>query len=250
MTPLIAIRKLVLALGLVTALQTTAFAAPGVGEKVYGATVEPGVTEFEARYGRLTGGPADGEDGVVLEVAHGFSKHFYGAVVAEFEREPGYARKLGAVAVEGIVPITRWDALKLDVALYGEYEVVIDGPDKLEFKTLLQHRSGPLDARLNLKFAKQLGTSNPVTVGYAASVDWALRHEIKFGLAAFGNLSAVKAYAPHTAHFIGPVGKFEIEHLPGDSELTIETGYLVALGAARDETKGQIRLLLEWETKF
>jgi hypothetical protein len=244
------IRNMVLTFGVAVALPTAAFAAPGVGEKVYGATVEAGVTEFEARYGRLTGGSADGEDGVVFEVAHGFSKHFYGAVLAEFEREPVSKRKLEAIAVEGIVPIARWDALKLDVALYGEYEAVMDGPDKLEFKTLLQHKSGPLDARLNLKFAKALGTSNPITVGYAASVDWALKHEIKLGIAAFGDLGNTRNFAPRAAHFIGPVGKFEIEHLPGDSELTIETGYLVALGAARDETKGQIRLMLEWETKF
>jgi hypothetical protein len=243
------IRNSMVTLGLML-IPTSAIAAPGVAEHVYGATVEAGVTEFEARYGRLTGGPADGEDGVVLEVAHGFSKHFYGALVGEFEREPGNTRKLEAVSVEGIVPIARWEALKLDVALYGEYEAVIDGPDKVEFKTLLQHRSGPWDARLNVKFNKILGTSDPVSVGYAASLDWALKHEIKFGLAAFGDMGNTKHFAPRAAHFIGPIGKFEIEHLPGDSELTIETGYLVALGAARDEAKGQIRLMLEWETKF
>lgn len=71
--------------GLVVA--APANAAPGLGDKVYGATVEPGVTEIEARYGRLVGDEADGEDVLKLEVAHGFSRRFYGALVGEFERE-------------------------------------------------------------------------------------------------------------------------------------------------------------------
>ena len=53
---------------LLSALAALAFAqpaaaAPGVGSKVYGATVEKGVTEIEARYGRLSGGPASGAGG-------------------------------------------------------------------------------------------------------------------------------------------------------------------------------------------
>jgi hypothetical protein len=53
-----------------------ALATPGVGDPVYGATVDTGMTEFEARYGRLTGGTANGEDGLLLEVEHGFSSRF------------------------------------------------------------------------------------------------------------------------------------------------------------------------------
>ena len=58
---------------LMLALPTTVFAAPGVGDPVYGATVIKGVTEFEARYGRLMGGADDGADGLVLETEHAFS---------------------------------------------------------------------------------------------------------------------------------------------------------------------------------
>ena len=42
------------------AVPTAALAAPGVGDEVYGATVEKGEPEVELRYGRLGGGPDNG----------------------------------------------------------------------------------------------------------------------------------------------------------------------------------------------
>src|SRR4051812_31532403 len=60
---------------------TAAFATPGLDEKVYGATVEKGVSEVELRYGRSVGGEAGGEDATVVELSHGFSDRFYGGVL-------------------------------------------------------------------------------------------------------------------------------------------------------------------------
>lgn len=226
-----------------------ALAAPGLGSKVYGATVKPGVTEVEARYGRLSGGPASGQDGLVFELAHGFSDRFYGALLAEFGRDPGADRRLEAFAVEGIVTLGRIDALGLDTALYGEYEAVRGGPDVLETKLLLQHKRGPFDGRLNLKAAKPLNGGAPVEFGYAASADWAAIGEFRLGAAAFGDLGTARNFTTRAAHYAGPIVKTEIEHL-GPGELGIETGYLFALGEARKETDGQLRLLLEYEFRF
>src|SRR5947209_15171864 len=114
-------KKLALFLSLL-AFPAAADAAPGVGEKVYGAVLEPDTTEIEARYGRLTGGTADGEDGFVAEFSHSFGRRFYGAALLEFEKEAGGRRRLEAVGVEGILPLGRIDALGVDVAVYGEYE--------------------------------------------------------------------------------------------------------------------------------
>ncbi len=228
----------------------SAHAAPGVGEKVYGATVEAGKTELEARYGRLNGGPADGEDGLVLEVAHGFSKHFYGAAVFEFEREVGNSRRLAAIGLEGIVPIARVDSLKLDIALYGEYVMVRGGRDETEAKLLLQHQTGGFDSRLNVKFNRPLQSGAPVELSYEASADWAVAGDFRAGAAAFGELGSSQRLFPRARHFAGPIVKTEIEHLPANSELEIEAGYLLPIGAAREETKGQLRLLLEWEFRF
>jgi hypothetical protein len=231
-------------------LAQPALAAPGVGENVYGAKIYPGEVEIEARYGQLNGGSADGEDGLVLELAHAFSKHFYGAALVEFEREPGQKRRLEAIAFEGITPLGRINALKLDTAVYAEYEIVRGGHDKVEFKALLQHQSGAFDGRFNLKVNKVLGTKDPLELGYAASADWKIVDQFRLGAAAFGDLGTTRNFAPRSAHFIGPIAKNKFENLVGDSGLRMEAGYLFPLGAARDETKGQLRFILEWETHF
>lgn len=233
----VAVVALVLAAG---SISTAAHAAPGLGDKVYGATVEAGVTEFEARYGRLMGDEADGEDVLKLEVSHGFSSRFYGALVGEFEREANEDRELEALAVEGIY--TLGQVAGIDTAVYGEYEAGLHGPDKMETKLLLQKRAGEFDGRLNLIAEKELN-GEPIELGYAASADVETIGEFRLGAAAFGDLT-------HGEHFAGPVAKFEIEHLPGRGELGLETGYLFALGKSRDETDGQFRLLLELATHF
>ena len=227
-----------------------AVAAPGVGQKVYGATVEKGVTEVEARYGRLVGARADGEDGTVLELSHGFSDRFYGGVLIEFEREPRGRRRLEAMGVEGIIALGHINALDADVAIYGEYEAVRGSSDKIETKLLLQHNRGRFDGRLNLIAERRLGREEDLEFGYAASADWQLIGELRGGVTAFGDVGSTKSLFKRNAHFLGPTLKTEIEHLPGKGELGIELGYLVALGAARDETKGQARLLLEYEFHF
>lgn len=235
---------------LLAAISTPALAAPGVGGKVYGATVESGITEIEARYGRLTGDAADGEDALVVELAHGLSDKFYGAVLIETEREPHASRKIEAISFEGIVPIGRIDALALDIALYGEYEAIRHGRDAIETKLLLQHRRGPFDGRLNLIAGRTLQDGAPVEFGYAASVDWQTLGEFRLGASAYGNMGSSKDFLPREQHFLGPIVKTEIEHLPAKGELEIEAGYLFALGSARDETNGQFRLVIEYEFRF
>jgi hypothetical protein len=228
---------------------SSARAAPGLGEKVYGATVEKGVTEIEARYGRLTGGVDAGEDAFVLEAAHGFSDQIYGAVLAEFEREPGGSRILEALGVEGIYAAGKFALLDLDVGVYGEYEIGLDGSDKVETKLLLEHARGVFDGRFNLIAGKLLSGGSPVDLRYAASADWEVADELRLGGAAFGDLGSTEHFPTRNEHFAGPIVKYEIEHL-GKGELGIETGYLFALGRARDDANGQVRLLLEYETKL
>lgn len=227
-----------------------ASAAPGLGEKVYGATVEKGVSEVEVRYGRLTGGDADGEDTTVTEFSHGFSDRLYGGVLLEFEREAGEQRRLEAVGLEGIVTLGHLDALDTDVAVYGEYEAARGAADKVETKLLLQHRRGPFDGRLNLIAEKQLRGGQQVDLGYAVSADWKLIGDLRAGAEAFGDMGNTGRLLPRAEHFAGPMLKTEVEHLPGHGELGIEAAYLFALGAARDETNGQARLLLEYEVHF
>lgn len=226
-----------------------ALAGPAGATKVYGAKVEEGEAELEARYGRIDGGDRNGADGLVLEAAYGFTPRFYGAVLAEFENSPDSRRELEAIAVEGIYELGRLRSLGLDVALYGEYEVGLEGPDKLEGKLLLQRERGAFDARLNLTVEKELDGA-PLAFEYAASADHAVVGDFRLGVVAVGELGTTRRFLARADHFLGPVAKFEIEGLPGRGELQLEAGYLFALGAARDEADGQYRLLLEYEFRF
>jgi hypothetical protein len=221
-------------------------AAPGLDEVVYGATVEAGKSEIEARYARLTGDVGDGEDAFVLELAHGFSSRFYAAGLATFEREPRSARRLETLAVEGILALGHIKSLDLDMAIYVEAEHGLHGADNLETKLLLQHRKGPFDSRLNLIAERALTLGAPVEFGYAASADYAVADDIRLGAEAFGDLGTSQKITTRAAHFLGPAAKVEFDHA-GPGELELRAGYLFAVGRARDETDGQLRFGLEYE---
>lgn len=227
-----------------------AHAQPGLDEKVYGATVEKGVSEVELRFGRIVGKSKGSEDASVFELSHGFSDRFYGGVLLGFERESGDRRRLQAIGAEGIVTLGHLAAIDTDVAVYGEYEAERHGPDNLEAKLLLQHRRGPFDGRLNLIAERSLQSGEPVEFSYGASADWKLVGDLRGGLAAFGELGSSRRLFPRAAHYAGPIVKTELEGLPGHGELGIEAGYLVALGEARQQANGQARLLLEYEFHF
>lgn len=222
---------------------STAWAAPGLGGEVYGATVEPGEVELEMRSGILTGGPDAGENNVRAEVGYGITGHTRIAVVAEFEKEPRSSRKLEAVSIEAIQNIARVGPI--DVALYGEFEAVRGGPDQVEGKLLLQYRGRRTDVRLNLIAGKPLLGGAKVELGYAASADVAVSDDVRVGVAAFGGLGTFANFAPRDEHFAGPNFKFHTSAL--GRPFKIETGYLFAFGAAKDDAKGMVRLNLELE---
>jgi hypothetical protein len=226
-----------------------ALAAPGLGSEVYGARVEKGVTEVEARYGELTGGPDDGEAALVLEANHGFTDRFKGAIEAEFEREPGDNAQAEAVSLEGVYYLGQ--VAGVDLGVHGEYEANLHGEgDAIELQALFQKTAGPFDGRLNLGWERGLGDQNDSNeFGYKASAMWEVAHELKLGAKAFGDLGDDDGFGGRREHFAGPVVQWELDEIPG-GEFGIEAGYLFALGSARDDADGQLRLGLEWETEF
>jgi hypothetical protein len=226
-----------------------ALAAPGLGEKVYGTDVNKGVFELESRYGRLNGGPDDGEWKWVGEAAYGFSDRLYGAVLTEAEREPGADGQFEEVALEGVYRIGTLPG-GVDFAVYGEYAANLKAEgDAVEFKALFEKQKGPFDGRLNLIAEHGLGDDDWTEYGYAASADWEVAHELRLGVAAFGDLGDDERWGGRREHFLGPVIKKDFDELPV-GELEVEAGYLFAAGAAKDDADGQFRLLLEWEKKF
>jgi hypothetical protein len=228
---------------------TQALAAPGLGSEVYGARVEKGVTEVEARYGELTGGPDDGEAALVLEANHGFSNRFKGAAEIEFEREAGEDAEAEAVSLEGVYYLGQVGGI--DLGVHGEYEANLHGEgDAVALSALFQKTAGPFDGRLNLGWERGLGDDNDASeFGYKASAMWEVAHELKAGVKGFGDLGDSDGFGGRREHFAGPVVEWEMDEIPG-GELGIEAGYLFAFGAAKDDADGQVRLGLEWETEF
>lgn len=235
--------KLLIATVLAAAMPTAAHAAPGMATEVYGANVEAGKIEVESRYDRLSGGPDSGEDVFKLEAAWGVNDRLRLGLLGEFEREPGDPRKLEEVGIEAIYRLG--SVGPVDVAVYGEYAIGINGPDAVETKLLLQHRSGPVDIRFNLIGEKKLKSGEKLELEYAFSADTAVAGEFRLGVQGFGELGTFDKLLPRAEHFVGPVAKVEIEGLGPEAE--IEIGYLFALGKARDDTDGRLRVALEFE---
>ena len=229
-----------------------AWAAPGLDSKVYGTRIEAGVSELETRYARLNGKDENGTSALVVEVSHGFSDRFYGAVLTTFDHAPDSPTQVGGIALEGIYRVGTLPLIGVDVAVYGEYAAAFHNePHNLEFKLLLEKSFGRLNARLNLVAERLVRSAAPVAFSYAASVDYAvIGDDIRVGVQAFGDLGDSYNFAGRQEQYIGPVAKFEIEHMLLGGELEIETGYLFAAGRARDNARGQARLLLGWEFHF
>lgn len=221
-----------------------ASAAPGLGDEVYGATYEKGTSEFEARYGALNGGRDSGEDALKLEAAHVPLKNLRVAAQVEIERDPGGPRRVTEASVEVVYTLGR--AAGIDFAVYGEYAKGFRGnSDALEAKLILERRAGPYDARLNLVAERPLASGERVELSYAASADMQVKGDFRAGVAAFGDLGTFHRFAPRAEHFLGPIVKGEVEAF--GPELEIEAGYLFPLAAARDNSRGQFRLIVSVE---
>lgn len=232
-----------------------AAAAPGLANRVYTPYVRNGVTELELRGGRLTGGEENGDSAVKVELEHGFSDRVNIGLVAEFEDEPGDARKLDSVGVEGIVYLGQIPGTGVDVGGYLEYEQRIHNESGvLEGKILLARQFGPVQALLNL-IAEQPLTNREgegaTEFGYAAQATVDAGHNLHAGLQAFGDAGTNRSFGGRQDHYLGPVLRWEARpRWAAGSELELEAAYLVPVGAARDKTDGQVRFMVEWEKRF
>ena len=233
----------------------SAWSEPGLANKVYSPYVKNGVTEVEVRAGRLTGGPLDGEQAAVVEVERGVSDRVSLAVLGEFEQHAGEAKKLDAIAVEGVAYLGQIPGLGVDVGGYLEYEQRIHNESGvLEGKILLAKRAGAFEGLLNLIAQKPL-TDRPgegdTAFGYAAQGTWDVGHNVRLGGQAFGDLGTDRSFGGRQGHYVGPVAQWEVRPawLKG-GELEFEGAYLLPVGTARDQTDGQVRFVVEYERRF
>lgn len=233
----------------------SAWAAPGLSSKVYSPYVKKGVTEVEVRAGRLTGGALDGEQAAIVEFEKGVSDRVSLAVLAEFEQHAGEAKKLDALAVEGVAYLGQIPGLGVDVGGYLEYEQRIHNESGVaEAKLLLAKRSGAFEGLLNLIVQRPLSDrpgEHDTDFGYAAQATWDVGHSLRLGGQAFGDLGTDRTFGGRQAHYIGPVAQWEVRPAwLGGGELELEGAYLLPAGSAREDTNGQIRFVVEYERRF
>lgn len=248
------LNSLALAASIFTLAAGGARAEPGLGEKVYDPYVKPGTFELESRYGRLNGKSLNGESATIVEAEYGFNERFSGAILAEFEREPGKKGRLDALAVEGVFWLGQIPGLGIDTSLYLEYEQRIHNESGVgEAKLLLGKQMGDWQVLVNLKASRPFTSvsSDRITrFGYAASVDRDVTSFARVGVEAFGDLGDDHRFGGRQAHYIGPVVKWRLPFRKLKSELELETSYLLPMGGARREANGQARIMLEWEKRF
>lgn len=122
-----------------------------------------------------------------------------------------------------------------------------------EAKLLLARQFGPVHGLLNLIAQRPL-TSRPgedvTEFGYAVQGTVEAAPHLQAGLQAFGDLGTDHSFAGRQSHYLGPVANWEFRPRGAPGEIELEAAYLLPVGAARHATDGQVRLMLEYETRF
>ncbi len=240
-------RAVAIGLGLAVVGATVAAAEPGLSEMVYGAIVDEGRKEVELRYGRLDGGPGDGQSALIIEVSYGVNDWWYTAALAQFESQPNGDLKLADIGWENLLELTGSHEDLLRTAVYAEIKVSTIGgaPGELEFKGIAEYRPAPWNFRFNLIFERQFGdnASDQTEFGYAIRAVRYVGDKISVGVEGFGDLGTFDHVGGALPNYWGPIiaGAVPIDR----GEIELQAGFLVGFG--NNAGDNQIRLSAEWD---
>lgn len=211
-----------------------AFADPGGVSGVSGPRVTRGDIAFETRTSVFNGDALDGDRAHRIQGAYAFTDFWrLNAIVraAQPDGEDIEARSLGFENVFEFTPSAQWP---VQFGLLAEYKIGLnDSADEVEFKLLMERRSGPMVARLNLNAGREVGAgaSDEWEHVYAARAMWTASERWDFGGEAFGE--------PETgAHYIGPRAELSL------GQVGLSAAYLLGYDDAAAD--GQFRLGLEF----
>ncbi len=243
---------LVIALGLAAA--TAARADPRLDEVVYSPYIEKGEAELETRAGREMGGPLAGEATTVLEAEYGVSDRVSLAIVGRFERDAHGPLSLNAVGVEAVTYVGQIPGIGVDTGLYLEYDQGVQGGESVgEAKLLLARTSGRFQGLFNLIVERPLGVPRGegyASYGYAASATWRTVGNLRLGAEAFGDLGSDRAFLGRQGAYVGPQLKWKAHPRHSPVTITVDAGWLAAVGTDRREADSQLRLAVELERRF
>ena len=229
-------------------------ADPRLDEIVYSPYIEKGEAELETRAGRELGGPLGGVATTVLEGEYGISDRLSLAMLGRFERDVTGPLSLDAVGVEAVAYVGQIPIVGIDTGLYLEYDQGVQGGDSGgEAKLLLAKTSGRFQGLFNLIVERPLGVPRGegyASYGYAASVTWRTIGHLRLGAEAFGDLGSDRAFLGRQGAYVGPQLKWQVHPRRSPVEITVDAGWLAAVGTDRREADSQLRLAVEFEHRF
>lgn len=221
------------------ALPGPALASPGRGDNADGATVERGAIDTSLVYDRFAGGPLGGEDLLQIGATVGATERLRLGGQVSLAREPGGSRQVETVGAEALYHLGK--AGPFEVAVFATYDIGLNSADTLEGRLILEHGSGPYSLRLNLIGSRELASGQSLQFGYALAADFEAAPGITLGLHGFGEFGSFNGLLPHGGHALGPTVSLAVRE-----GIDLRFGYLFALGNARQDAAGQMRLGLEF----
>ena len=245
-----------LTFGLSMAFGAPAWADPRLDEAVYSPYVENHLMEIETRIGREVGeGSLKNAQTIVTEAEYGVNDRLSVALVSKVQQSPAEPQRLTGVGIEGLYYLGQVPTIGVDAGLYLEITKGVDHEtDGGEAKLLLAKTAGRFQGLFNLIIERPLsGPRGSVyaSYGYAASATWRTVGKLRLGAEAFGDLGDDHGLLkrPQGA-YVGPQLKWEgrPDFLP--FEVEIDAGWLAAVGPAKHEASGQLRINLGLERRF
>lgn len=224
-----------------------AAAEPGLADEVESPIVVAGSTEFSLRGGELVGGADEHDWQTRAEASYAYLSWWRPGVALTWQREHGDS-DLSGIAFENVIdfiPTRRWP---VHFGAYAEYQRnMMEEPDHIELKLLMQRLRGPLDLRFNVVTERETGdhSDNRWEIGYAAQGAYRMSPSWRVGVEGFGDtgfddqLGDIDDYA----HYWGPFTEVRLASVR-EREISLRAGYLFGSGHA--DAEGQLRLQLEW----
>jgi hypothetical protein len=224
-------------------------AAADPADKVYLPTVVQGEIEFElgGGYQLWRGNADDRERQLIGEVAYGFTPWWKSELAVGGTQLPGRSTHLDEVEWENIFALTEPGEYWLDLGLFAELERDFGaGGSALTIGPMLQKEFGPVQANLDVFFARPLGSQAGGTAyDYAWQVKWRGNPRFEPGLQGFGVLgSSGGASVSPNEHKLGPAF-FSQAVIGGRNKVKFDAALLFGLNRNSPDTT--VRFTLEYE---
>lgn len=239
---------------LIVAAPPAAVADPRLDEKVYSPYVEKGEVEFESRVGVELGGQLGGATTTFLEAEYGVSDRLSLSLIGRLARDASGPLSLNAIGVEGVFYAGQIPVVGIDTGVYLEYAQGLQGGESVgEAKLLLAKTAGRFQGLFNFIVERPLGVpagEGYADYGYAASLTWRTVGTLRLGLEAFGDLGSDRAFLGRQGAYVGPQLKWKLRPRHSPVAITLDAGWLAAVGADRREADSQFRMAVALERRF